>query len=86
MKKLFATILALSALAALTGPVYAQLQGRERMKTPLQIEEEQKKKEAEKASKEYEAAMKKTQGQESAPAAIDPWANMRSVDGSQPKH
>jgi hypothetical protein len=30
--------------------------------------------------------MKKTQGQGDDQIAVDPWANMRAVDGSQPKH
>ncbi len=29
--------------------------------------------------------MKKTQGQAGPQSVIDPWANMREVDGSQPK-
>lgn len=82
MKKL---LVAMLALAALQGPVFAQLQGRERVKTPLQIEEEQKKKAAEKADREYQTEMKKAQGQAAPQAVIDPWANMRAVDSTQPK-
>lgn len=86
MKKLFAAMLALSTLAALTGPVEAQMTtGRQRQSTPLQADEAQKKKAAEKAEKEYQDAMKKTQGQGDAQTVVDPWANMRAVDGSQPK-
>jgi len=50
MKKLFAAMLALSTLTALTGPVEAQMtSGRQRQSTPLQADEAQKKKAAEKA-------------------------------------
>lgn len=85
MKKLFAVMLALSTLPVLAGPAAAQLTGQHRQKTMLQVEEEQKKKDAEKAQKEYEATMRKNQGEGGDQAAVDPWANMRSVDGSQPK-
>jgi hypothetical protein len=86
MKKLFAAMLALSTLTALTGPVEAQLTaGRQRQPTPLQAEEAQKKKAAEKAEQEYQATLRKTQGESGAQTAVDPWANMRAVDGSQPK-
>ena len=87
MKKLFAAMLALSTFTALTGPVEAQLStGRQRQKTMLQVEDEQRKKDAAKAEQEYQAAMKKTQGQGADQSAVvDPWANMRAVDGSQPK-
>jgi hypothetical protein len=87
MKKLFAAMLALATLTAVTGRVEAQLTtGRQRQLTPLQAEDAQTKKAAEKAQKDYEAAMKKTQGQGDDQIAVDPWANMRAVDGSQPKH
>ena len=87
MKKLFAAMLALAALTAFTGRVEAQLTtGRQRQLTPLQAEDAQKKKAAEKAQQDYEAAMRKTQGQGDDQTAVDPWANMRAVDGSQPKH
>ena len=86
MKRLFAAMLALSTLAVLTGPVEAQLVGRERQKTPLQAEDAQKKKAAEKAQKDYEAAMQKTQGQGGEQTVVDPWANMRAVDSTPPKH
>jgi hypothetical protein len=84
MKKLFAAMLTLTALTALTGPVAAQLStGRERQKTMLQMEDEQKKKAADKAQKEYDATMRKTQGGDQ--TVVDPWANMRTVEGAQPK-
>ena len=87
MKNLFAAMLALTVLTTLTGPAAAQLTtGRERIKTPLQAEEAAKKKAAEKAQQEYEAAMRKTQGERGDQTVVDPWANMRTVDGVQPKH
>jgi len=86
MKKLFVALLALSAFTAMVGPVEAQVSsGRQRQKTMLQMEDEQKKKAAEKAEKDYEAAMQKTQGKGGEQTAVDPWANMREVDGSQAK-
>ncbi|HTT48336.1 MAG TPA: hypothetical protein VMG39_10085 [Pseudolabrys sp.] len=78
MKKLFAAMLALTAL---TGPGFAQSD----KKTPLQVEQEEKKKAAAQAEKDYQAAMKKTQDQTTPQVAVDPWANMRQVDGAQPK-
>ena len=86
MKKLLAAMLALPTLAALAGPAAAQLStGRERVKTPLQVEDAQKKKAAEKAQQEYEATMRKTKGEGGDQTVVDPWANMRTVDGAQPK-
>jgi hypothetical protein len=85
MRKLLAAIVTLSALAALTGPLYAQMGKRERIQTPLQIDEQQKKKAAEKAEKEYEAAMKKTQSRESAQTVVDPWQNLRGADDAKAK-
>ena len=85
MKRLFTVAFALTALASLMGPIYAQMSSGESKKTPLQAEYEQKKKAAEKTDQEYQAAMKKTQGQAGPQSVIDPWANMREVDGSQPK-
>ncbi len=82
MKKLFAVTF---ALATLTGPVYAQMSSRQRIQTPLQIDEAQKKKAAEKAEKEYQAAMKKTQGQGGDKTVVDPWANMRGADDGKAK-
>ena len=82
MKRLIATI---AALVALTGPLYAQMSSRQRVQTPLQIDEAQKKKAAEKAEKEYQAAMKKTQGQGDAQTVVDPWQNLRGVDNANAK-
>ena len=83
MKKLLAAMLAISALQ---GAAYAQVSlGQQREKTPLQMEEEQRKKAAEKMELEYQATMKKTQGHQAAPATVDPWANMREGSGTQPK-
>jgi hypothetical protein len=83
MKRLIATIAALAALAVLTGPLYAQMGKRERAPTALQAEDIQKKKDAEKAEKEYQAAMKKTQVQGTAPTVIDPWQNLRGADNAK---
>ena len=80
MKKLFAVTF---ALATLTGPVCAQ--SPQTPQTPLQAEDAQKKQDAERAEKEYQAAMKKTQGHGGSQTVVDPWANMRAVDGSRPK-
>lgn len=82
MRKLFAAILTLSALAALTGPLYAQMSKQSHAPTALQMEDIQKKKDAE---KEYQAAMKKTQGQEPVQTVVDPWQNLRGVDNANAK-
>jgi hypothetical protein len=82
MKRLIAI---LAALAALTAPLYAQMSSRQRVQTPLQIDEAQKKKDAEKAEKEYQATMRKTQAQETAQRVIDPWLNLRGADEAKTK-
>jgi len=86
MRKTIAVTIALAALAALTGPATAQLTtGRQRQSTPLQAEDAQRKKAAEKAQQEYDATMRKTKGEGGDQTVVDPWANMRSVDGAQSK-
>ena len=82
MKKLFAVTF---ALATLTGPVYAQSHSHQTPQTPLQAEDAQKKKEAEKTEQEYQAAMKKTQGQASEQTVVDPWLNLRGADDAKTK-
>lgn len=81
MKKFFAAVFAFAALTALAAPAFAQ-----EKKNPLRIELEEKQKAAAQTEKEYEAAMKKTQDKQGQAVAVDPWANMRQVNGSQPKH
>jgi hypothetical protein len=85
MKRLIAIIAALTALAALTGPLYAQMSKRGQPPSALQIDEQQKKKDAEKAEKEYQAAMKRNQSRESAQTVIDPWQNLRGADDAKTK-
>jgi len=82
MKKLFAITFALAMLA---GPVYAQSHSRQTPQTPLQVEDAQKKKEAEKTEREYQAAIKKTQGQAAEQTVVDPWLNLRGVDDAKVK-
>jgi hypothetical protein len=83
MKRLIAVVI---ALAALTGPLHAQTSMKKSgEKTPLQIEEEQKKKEAERVDEEYKAALKRAQGAAAEKTATDPWQNMRGVDDSKTK-
>ena len=81
MKRLFAITF---AIAALSGPACAQMRG-ERPQTPLQVEEDQHKKEAEKVDQEYRAAMKKAQSGPTEKVVVDPWQNMRTVDDSKTK-
>jgi hypothetical protein len=85
MKRGIAFIAALAGLAVLTGPLYAQGSRRQQAPTALQEQELQKKKDAEKAEREYEAMMKKTRGQAATPERVDPWQNMRSADDGKPK-
>jgi len=82
MKKLFAVTF---ALATLTGPVYAQSHSHQTPQTPMQAEDAQKKKEAERTEKEYQAAMKKSQGPATGQAVVDPWQNLRGVDDGKAK-
>jgi len=82
MKRLFAITF---AIAALSGPTYAQQMRGERPKNPLQVEEEQRKKEAERVDQAYQAAMKKAQSGPADRVVVDPWQNMRTVDDSKTK-
>jgi hypothetical protein len=82
MKRLVTVSAVLAAFAMLAGPAYAQ---RSKEKTPLQIEDQQRKEEQERIEKQYNAALKKTSKTDEAPAATDPWANMRGTDDSKIK-
>ncbi|HEY1310162.1 MAG TPA: hypothetical protein VGF02_04365 [Pseudolabrys sp.] len=82
MKKMIAVLAAFAAFAMLAGPAYAQ---RSKEKTPLQIEDQQKKEEHERIEKQYNAALKRTSKTDAAAAAPDPWANMRGTDDSKIK-
>jgi hypothetical protein len=73
MKKL---LLSAAALAILVAPAFAQRQKQET--NPLVIEDEIKKKEADKLDQQYKRMMERSrQGSETA-ARTDPWANMRA--------
>jgi hypothetical protein len=69
--------------AVLTGclasPVYAQ------KKTPMQLIDEQKKKDAEEADKQYKSTMERTRKDAVETRASDPWQNMRGADDSKTK-
>jgi hypothetical protein len=83
MKRLIAVVI---ALAALTGPLHAQASMKKSgEKSSLQIEEEQKKKEAERIDQEYKAAIKRSQGAAAEKTVTDPWQNMRGADDSKNK-
>ncbi len=74
-------IVAIVFLAILTGPVFAQAKPPE---NPLAVEEQQRKKEAERVDKQYKSMMKNTD-QAVAPVHVDPWQNMRGADDSRSK-
>jgi hypothetical protein len=82
MKKLIVVSAALAAFATLAGPAHAQ---KAKEKTPLQIEDQQKKEEQERIEKQYNATLKKTSRTNEAAVAIDPWANMRGTDDTKAK-
>ncbi len=65
----------------LTGPVHAQ---KEQDKTPLELEAEQKLKDAEPVDKQYKSTLQRTH-RETTEAHGDPWSNMRGPDDSKTK-
>ena len=79
MKKLIAVSVALATFATLAGPAWAK------DKTPLQIEDEQRKAEQERIEKQYNATLKKTSKTAETPAVTDPWLNMRGADDPKAK-
>ncbi len=83
MKRLIAVSVTLAAFAMLAEPAYAQK--KEKEKTPLQIEDQQKKEDQARIEKQYEATMKRNKADAATPAATDPWANMRGTDDSKTK-
>ena len=66
----------------LAEPAYAQ---RTKEKTPLQIEDQQKKEDQARIEKQYNATLKKTGRTDEAPVVIDPWQNMRGTDDTKIK-
>jgi hypothetical protein len=65
------------------GPAFAQ----KPEKTPMQMEQEQKKKDAEAIDKQYKATLDRIKRNETQTEirANDPWSNMRGPDDSKPK-
>ena len=82
MKRLIAVSVTLVAFAMLAEPAYAQ---RTKEKTPLQVEDQQKKEEQARIEKQYEATMKRNKTEGATPAASDPWQNMRGTNDSKNK-
>ncbi len=82
MKRLIAVSAALAAFATLAEPAYAQ---QTKEKTPLQLEDQQKKEDQARIEKQYNATLKKTSKTDDAPAVTDPWQNMRGTDNSKTK-
>jgi len=78
MKRLIAATV---ALAALTGPVFAQASNED---DPIIMDQKQKKKDAEAIDKQYKSTLDKTRQETTAPRA-DPWSNMRGADDSKAK-
>ena len=70
-------------IAMLTGPANAQM-GKSDHKDPLTLQYERQKKEQEDIEKDYNAAMKRSRSQGSAPKS-DPWAGVRPADSSSTK-
>jgi hypothetical protein len=65
----------------LAGPVHAQ---KEPEKTPLEIEADQKAKDAETVDKQYKSTLQKT-NRGAVETRADPWSNMRGADDSKVK-
>jgi hypothetical protein len=78
MKRLIAATV---ALAALTGPVFAQAANED---DPIILEQKQKKKDAEAQDRQYKSTLERTRQEVTAPRA-DPWSNMRGTDNSKAK-
>lgn len=80
------TIIAGAVLAGcLAGPAFAQ---KAPDQTPMQIEEKQKQRDAAEIDQQYKSTLKRTRsggGTAAAPAADDPWSNMRGSGDSKPK-
>ena len=68
--------------ASLAGPVYAQQKAEP---TPLQLEEEQKNKDAERIDRQYKSTLEKTNRNPVETRAADPWQNMRGTADSKAK-
>jgi hypothetical protein len=78
MKRLIAATV---ALAALTGPVFAQASNES---DPIIMEQKQKKKDAEAQDRQYKSTLERTRQETTAPRT-DPWSNMRGTDDSKTK-
>lgn len=82
MKRLIAVSVTLAAFAMLAEPAYAQ---RTKEKTPMQVEDQQKKEEQARIEKQYEATMKRNKTEAATPTITDPWQNMRGTDDAKIK-
>jgi len=78
MKRLIAATV---ALAALTGPVFAQPANED---DPIIVEQKNKKKDAEALDRQYKSTLDRTRQETTAPRT-DPWSNMRGADDSKSK-
>jgi hypothetical protein len=67
----------MTAMAALTGPAYAQFSGNSGTKTPLQLQYEQEEQAQKDNERQYNATMKRLRAQEPANMKSDPWRNVR---------
>ena len=65
----------------LAGPAFAQQKPE---KSPYQIEEEEKKKAAEKVDQQYRSTLDRTR-KDASEVRVDPWSNMRGTDNSKTK-
>jgi len=74
-------IVAIVLLAIIAGPVFAQQKPAE---NPLAAEDRERKKEAEKVDKQYNA-MRKHFDQAATPTNVDPWQNMRGANDPKAK-
>ena len=66
----------------LAGPVYAQVK---KEATPMQLEEEQKKRDAEAVDRQYKSTLDRTRKETTETRGNDPWSNMRGTDNSKTK-
>jgi hypothetical protein len=81
------TIIVGAVLAAsLTGPAFAQ-KGTKPDDTPMQMEEQQKRRDATDIDRQYKSTLQRTRGggTVATPATDDPWSNMRGSGDSKPK-
>jgi predicted kinase len=78
------TIVAATLLSGCFAGV-ARAQAQEKQLTPMQLEDQEKRKDADSIDKQYKTTLQRTRRSTAAAPVDDPWSNMRGTPETKPK-